>query len=158
MFRAFMFVILFCASSASAAPIRFSSDVLPILASKCFTCHGPDAEHRKAGLRLDQNEGLFGPLKSGDFAVVPGDTSKSVLFHRITTADSEEVMPPTDAPKPLSDEEKQTLIRWIEEGAVVELLLMWNQARCNPPMSYREVVSVVRSIAMREERRRSGRT
>ncbi len=117
MFRAFMFVILFCASSASAAPIRFSSDVLPVLASKCFTCHGPDAEHRKAGLRLDQREGLFAPLKSGNIAVVPGDTSKSALFHRITTADPEEVMPPTDATKPLSDEEKQTLIRWIEEGA-----------------------------------------
>ncbi len=117
MFRAFMFVILFCASSASAAPIRFSSDVLPILASKCFTCHGPDAEHRKAGLRLDQKEGLFAPLKSGNIAVVPGDTSKSALFHRISTANAEEVMPPTDAPKPLSDEEKQTLIRWIEEGA-----------------------------------------
>jgi cytochrome c553 len=112
-----MFVILFCASSASAAPIRFSSDVLPVLASKCFTCHGPDAEHRKAGLRLDQREGLFAPLKSGNIAVVPGDTSKSALFHRITTADPEEVMPPTDATKPLSDEEKQTLIRWIEEGA-----------------------------------------
>lgn len=50
------------------------------------------------------------------------------------------------------------LRRWVEEDAVTELLLMWNQARCNPPMTKREVVSVVRSIAAREERRRSGRT
>ena len=119
MFRAITFVVLFGVASAFAAdtPLQYSRDVLPVLASKCFTCHGPDAEHRKAGLRLDQKEGLFGPLNSGNIAVVPGDTSKSALFHRITTGDAEEVMPPTDAPKPLTDEERQTLVRWIEEGA-----------------------------------------
>jgi hypothetical protein len=99
------------------SPIRFSSDVLPILASKCFTCHGPDGEQRKAGLRLDQKAGLFDPLKSGDLAVVPGDTARSALFLRISTANPDDRMPPPDAPKPLTEAERATLQRWIEEGA-----------------------------------------
>lgn len=122
MFRAFSFVFLSLgalstSAFAAQAPVRFSSDVLPILASKCFTCHGPDAQQRKAGLRLDQKDGLFAPLKSGDVAVVPGDLEKSTLALRIASTDPEEQMPPPDAPKALTDGERQILTRWISEGA-----------------------------------------
>jgi len=102
---------------AESAPVRFTSDVLPILSSKCFTCHGPDPEERKAGLRLDTQEGLLETLKSGNRAVVPGDSSSSALIHRITTTDADDQMPPPASVKQLSDEEKQLLARWIAEGA-----------------------------------------
>jgi len=103
--------------SALAAPVSFRNEVLPILAAKCFNCHGPDGEQRKAGLRLDLKDGLFAPLKSGGTAVVPEDTSASVIFARIMSSDPGEQMPPPDAPQPLTEAEKGTLTRWIEEGA-----------------------------------------
>ncbi|MCK5704730.1 MAG: hypothetical protein KAI29_26435, partial [Cyclobacteriaceae bacterium] len=36
--------------------ISFNFHVKPILSDKCFVCHGPDANKRKAGLRLDKEE------------------------------------------------------------------------------------------------------
>ena len=66
---------------------------------------------------MDKKEGLFGSLESGDIPVVPGDTAKSALFHRITAADADDRMPPPEAPKPLTDAEKDILVRWIAEGA-----------------------------------------
>jgi hypothetical protein len=45
-----------CLSSGFAKSdddVSFSRDVLPLLADRCFHCHGPDADHRQADLRLD---------------------------------------------------------------------------------------------------------
>ena len=62
-------------NSAGGEPDRnkvdFNFEIRPILADKCFKCHGPDARNRKAGLRLDIKEGAFGTTKSGSRAVVP---------------------------------------------------------------------------------------
>ena len=36
-----------------ADKISYNFDIRPILSDKCFACHGPDANKRQAGLRLD---------------------------------------------------------------------------------------------------------
>src|SRR5947209_4861834 len=66
--------------------VRFNRDIRPILTENCFACHGPDPGSRKAGLRLDQQEGLFNDRKGGK-AVVKGDPKTSLLYQRITTTD-----------------------------------------------------------------------
>ena len=98
-------------------PIDFSRDIRPILSDNCFACHGPDEKERKAKLRLDRHEDALKPAKSGDYAIVPGDTKKSMLVERITTNDEDDVMPPPKTKKKLSAQQKELLTRWIAEGA-----------------------------------------
>ena len=111
--------LLLLAAAATAAPqppVEFNRDVRPILSDKCFACHGLDAKKRKADLRLDL-AGSATADRKGVRAVVPGDIGKSALWARINSADPDEVMPPPETHKTLSSAEKETLRRWIEEGA-----------------------------------------
>ena len=91
--------------SYAESKVDFTRDVRPILASKCYACHGPDEESREADLRLDM------PAEHFD--------SKAFLS-RITTTDPDDVMPPPKSPKPLTDSEKTTLRDWIASGAKYE--------------------------------------
>ncbi len=105
------------AADAPPAKVDFNRDVRPILSDRCFGCHGPDAGKRKAGLRLDTPEGAYAALHSGNRALVPGDLAASEAAHRIASSDPDEVMPPPELKRPLSDAERATLLRWIEQGA-----------------------------------------
>jgi len=104
------------AAPPAQTKVQYSRDVLPILAAACFNCHGPDAAARKGGLRLDTRAGATAALKSGDRAIVPGDPRASTAIARIA-ATGREQMPPAKHPKQLSAADKQTLTRWIAEGA-----------------------------------------
>ena len=104
------------ASTTRATPIDFNRDVRPILSDRCFGCHGPDAARgRRAGLRLDTEEGSRTELASGARAIVPGDLDASEAVRRMLSDDPDEVMPPPELKRPLSAEERATLVRWIEE-------------------------------------------
>ncbi len=100
-----------------AKPVDFNRDVRPVLSDHCYACHGPDEHKRKGGLRLDRGEDAFRELKSGQRALVPGDTNRSTLVHRILSTDADELMPPAKHGKPLSSAQIQLLIRWVAEGA-----------------------------------------
>ena len=95
--------------SCGQAP-DFNRDVRPILADKCFACHGPDAGSREADLRLDRRAAAKRVLG----ADAPRD---SQLIARIRSADPDVRMPPPEAPKQLSDAERKTLEAWIAAGA-----------------------------------------
>jgi hypothetical protein len=97
--------------------VDFNFHVKPILSDRCFACHGPDDRARKAGLRLDTQEGPFARLESGNRAVVPGKPGRSALVKRILSTDPEFMMPSPESHLTLSDYEKAILIRWIERGA-----------------------------------------
>lgn len=103
--------------SADLKAVDFNQEVRPILSDRCFGCHGPDANKRKAGLRLDTAEGAYAALKSGDRAIVPGDLAASAMAQRIDSHDPDEVMPPPSLKRPLTDGERAILRRWIEGGA-----------------------------------------
>jgi len=98
-------------------PPDFNREVRPILSDRCFRCHGPDAASRKRGLRLDNAEGATALLKSGLRAIVPGDVNASEMARRITSDEPDEMMPPPEMKHPLTEAEKQVLIKWIQSGA-----------------------------------------
>jgi hypothetical protein len=88
---------------APLADVSFNRDVRPILSDACFTCHGPDAARRKAGLRLDTEAGAREALKGE-------------LWRRVS-AHGKGRMPPPSAARPLSDAERAVLKRWLDAGA-----------------------------------------
>ncbi len=104
-------------SLAAAEPVHFGREVLPILSDRCFHCHGPDESHREAGLRLDVRESAV-DAPGGFAAIVPEDPEASELMLRVTSDDPDLRMPPAAAQrKPLSEDEIETLRRWIADGA-----------------------------------------
>ena len=99
------------------AEVSYNRDILPILAGKCFPCHGVDRAKRKAKLRLDVRAVALAERR-GVRAIVPGKPKQSALVHRIFTADEDEMMPPAGKAKALSKTEKELLREWIAQGAV----------------------------------------
>jgi hypothetical protein len=97
--------------------IDFRREVLPILASQCFTCHGPDQAARKAGLRLDVRELALKPARSGAVPIQPGQSGASELMRRIASAEADERMPPARTHAALSPAQQEVLRRWIDAGA-----------------------------------------
>src|SRR6056297_391131 len=91
--------------------IDFNRDIRPLLSDRCFACHGPDAEHRKADFRIDD------PAAATDWAIVPGDAAASEVIARITSDDADLVMPPPELNKPLTEQEIDLLTRWVDAGA-----------------------------------------
>ncbi|MEO2087882.1 MAG: DUF1553 domain-containing protein [Gemmataceae bacterium] len=105
-----LLVLLLVVPAWARADVDFSRDVLPILADKCFHCHGPDEKGRKAKLRLDTKDGAAKVL-------TPGKSGESELFTRVSSTDANEVMPPPDSNRTLTAKQKETLKAWIDGGA-----------------------------------------
>lgn len=99
--------------------VDYNFHIKPILSDNCYTCHGPDANKRKAGLRLDLEATALAelPENPGNYAIVPGKTSKSLLYHHINSEDPEQQMPPPESNLKLTAHEKKLLGKWIAQGA-----------------------------------------
>ncbi len=100
-----------------AAEINYDRQIRPILSNNCFKCHGPDAEERQSGLRLDLRDAALKPADSGSRAIVPGKPDSSPLIERINSTDRSELMPPPESNKKLTAAEKDLLRQWIAQGA-----------------------------------------
>jgi hypothetical protein len=109
-------VLLFSAGQGWSAEIDFARQIRPILSRNCFSCHGHDAKHREAELRLDTQAGAIAQ-RDGPAAVVPGNSGESTLVARITSEDADERMPPADSGRELTAEEIGLLRLWIDQGA-----------------------------------------
>ena len=98
-------------------PIQFNRDIRPILSDNCFYCHGPDAKHREADLRLDIREETLA-MK----AFVPGKPDASALIDRIFTSNEDDLMPPPDSHKRLTPAQRRgvsaaLVLRTVEVGS-----------------------------------------
>ena len=104
------------ARGAAPAKLEYNRDIRPILSDKCFRCHGPDSQARKAELRLDVRDSALA-LHDGARPIVPGKPADSDLVERIETDDPDDHMPPRKSNLRLSKDEIAVLKRWIAEGA-----------------------------------------
>ncbi len=100
-------------SDAKKEGVNFYKEVMPILETKCFSCH--QGNKTKGDLKLNTLEHAMKGGKSDGAAIVPGDHSKSSLYERITNTDEDYIMPPKG--EPLTAAQQNTIKRWIDEGA-----------------------------------------
>ncbi len=114
-----LFLVAISAPVLAEGP-AFQREIRPLLAGRCFKCHGPDAETREGGLRLDTQAGASSRLESGKVGVVPGDPKQSEVLARITSTNPDLRMPPPAEGPPLSASEIDLLSRWIAAGAKYE--------------------------------------
>src|SRR5262245_16236213 len=108
------------ASADDRTPVSFNRDIRPIFSDTCFRCHGPDKNARKAELRLDIREEATKKTKSGVIPIVPGKPEESEIVRRIFSNDDYEMMPPKESHKSLTPRQKETIKRWVAEGAKYE--------------------------------------
>ena len=90
------------------AEVTYNFDVKPILSDRCYHCHGPDKDKRKADLRLDTQEGIDEVIKNGE------------LIARITSTDPDERMPPPKSKLSVNEDEVSILRDWVEVGGKVQ--------------------------------------
>jgi len=101
------------AAAGSASVSQFDQEIRPLFESRCYECHGP--QKQKSGLRLDRKSSAFQGGDSGKPAVVPGKSAESVLLQKITSKDSDEVMPPKG--EKLTAAQIDMIKQWIDAGA-----------------------------------------
>lgn len=102
-------------AAASAQPNRdatrfFEEKVRPLLAAKCFTCHG--GQVKMGGLSLASRESAMLGGNRGS-AVIPGQPDESLVIQAVNQTGALK-MPPTG---PLQPEEISTLTKWVRAGA-----------------------------------------
>ncbi len=97
--------------------VDFNMQVKPIISDRCYACHGPDKDSRKADLRFDTKEGLFAKTENGNIIIKPGNINKSEFVKRILSDDPEYMMPPPKSKLLLSPKEKAEIVKWVEQGA-----------------------------------------
>lgn len=105
-------LLLFVTETQAAEPVAvdYRRDIRPVLAERCYACHGALAQ--KAKLRVDSGANM---LKAG--VIVPGKPDDSPLLLRVSSDDEAVRMPPEG--HPLKPEQIEMLRRWIEQGAKV---------------------------------------
>jgi hypothetical protein len=90
---------------------QFAAQVRPILAARCYSCHGPNIQQN--GLRLDSLQAILKGSDSGKI-VVPGHSQNSRLISRLLA--QERPMMPYGGPQ-LPPNEIATIRNWIDAGA-----------------------------------------
>src|SRR5438309_1202905 len=100
-------------AAPKSPPVQFSTQVLPILAHRCFECHGNGK--RKGDLELTSREALLKGGKDGP-AIIVGKSAESQLIQRVTNSDPDERMP--NKGEPLAKDEIAILKAWIDQGAI----------------------------------------
>lgn len=100
---------------AAAKAVVYQDVIAPILAEKCYSCHGE--EKGKGKLRMHTFADLKRGGSEGEVNLVPGKSADSLMIQRVLLSnDDDEHMPPEDEPQ-VTKEELALLKWWIDNGA-----------------------------------------
>ena len=108
----FVSVWVFPLQAADASPEDiefFEKEIRPVLAERCYVCHGPQLQQK--GLRLDSREAILTGGSRGP-AIIPGDAESSLLARVVRHEGF--AMPPAGK---LPDTQIAALEKWISMGA-----------------------------------------
>ncbi len=101
------------AKSVASRPVDFASQIQPLLARRCYECHGPETQESQ--MRLDVRDWALRGGESGEPALLPYDADNSHLVQLISSTDRKKRMPPDD--EALTAAEIALLRDWIDQGA-----------------------------------------
>lgn len=101
------------ATCVVAQEVDFASQIQPLLARRCYACHGPDQQ--EGGIRFDQRDSLLVPADSGRAAIISGNPGESELVARVMSTDESTKMPPEGSR--LTESESRLIAHWIQQGA-----------------------------------------
>jgi hypothetical protein len=108
--------IIFYYFNSKNEKISYNEDIRPIFNKKCITCHG--GVKKNANFSVLFREEALAKAKSGKYAIIPFDADNSELVMRIKSHDVEQRMPKEK--EPLSVEEINKIVKWIDQGAAWE--------------------------------------
>ena len=91
----------------------FEQKIRPVLAARCYVCHGALAPKVQGGLHLDSRDGLRKGGNSGS-PIVAGDPDASLLIKALRYTDPNLKMPPG---KSLAPEIVADFEQWVRMGA-----------------------------------------
>lgn len=97
----------------ASRPVDFVKDIQPLLADRCYSCHGP--EKQKGELRWDSRTSAFKTGEHGPI-IVRGNSAASRVVQLVAGQEPDTLMPPKG--EPLSSEQIGLLRAWIDQGAV----------------------------------------
>ena len=101
-----------------AGDVSFATEVAPLLIAQCLDCHGE--RNPEANLRMATLDGLMRGGRSGP-VVVPGRGADSQVVKKLRGIGIEGQRMPLNR-DPLSDAEVAMLVKWIDQGAKLDLL------------------------------------
>ena len=105
-------------SGCATQQVSYRDDVAPILESRCIKCHAaPDGKgYMATGLAMDSYDALIRGTDYGP-VIVAGDSRRSILNMLVEgRAGLQQRMPHNDEVG-LSDDQIETLKRWVNQGA-----------------------------------------
>ena len=99
--------------AAVSALVDYLCDVKPLLAERCYKCHG--AAQQKSGLRLDTAAFALKGGKNGP-SYKPGNSADSLLVQAVKGTHPELARMPYKK-SPLTETQIAALAAWIDQGA-----------------------------------------
>ena len=97
------------AAESASAGVSFAADIKPIFDTRCIKCHG--VERTKEGLDMQTYENILAGSNNGP-VIEPGNADNSLLVQLIVDGE----MP--DRGDPVTPDELQLIINWINQGAL----------------------------------------
>ena len=103
----FSLFLMGLSSSADAQKVDFETQIKPLLEKHCMECHN-DVDGESYPIEI----------KDDAFAhIVEGEPEESDMYLVMVTDDEDELMPPADFNRPLTESQIELFKTWIAEGA-----------------------------------------